>query len=102
MVGEPRNVDLQLGFARPVRTMEFARPVMAGGLQLLKFVVRTQDTGSTIAIPDETSDPDEIVVSAKGRGKPLQRINVGTASLIGCSTLTFDKVRKEIRLSCLR
>ena len=100
LAGDPYNTNLELGFQRPVKRMEFDTPVQIGELQLRDVVVRTTDTGSTASIPDDQQDPSEIVVVAKGKKKPVHGIYVGTASLTACSSLTFDKPRREIRLSC--
>ncbi len=102
MVGDAYDTRLELGFDRPVRRMEFAAPVQIGGLALRDVVVRTLDTGSIAGIPDDQQDPSEIVVMASGKKKPVHGIYVGKASLAGCSSLTFDKPNREIRLSCRR
>lgn len=101
MSGEARDAKLEMGFTRPVRSLEFTSPIVIGGLLLRDVVVRTMDTGSTAGIPDEEQDPDEIVVTAKGKHNAGHAIFIGTASFAGCSSLTFDKAREEIRLSCL-
>lgn len=100
LAGEAYDTNLELGFQRPVKRMEFSTPVRIGELQLSDVVVRTVDTGSTASIPDDQQDPNEIVVVAQGKKKPVHGIFVGTASLAACSTLTYDKPRREIRLSC--
>ena len=51
------------------------------------------------AIPDEASDPNEIVV-AGGKAKMEPRLSIGTASLKRCSSLSFDREAEVIRLSC--
>ncbi|MDA9918370.1 hypothetical protein N9D37_00580 [Erythrobacter sp.] len=101
MSGDPRDIELEMSFMRPARSMEFAAPIMIGELALSDVVVRTTDTGSTANIPDKDQDPNEIVVTAKSKRKPLHGIFLGTASFANCSTLTFDKKRDEIRLTCV-
>lgn len=100
MVGEPFPMGLEMGFHRPVRSMAFNEDVFVGRLQLKDIVVRTTDMGSTSAIPDDQQDPNEIVVTGKGKRPAVHGIFVGTESLGHCSSLTFDKPAKEIRLSC--
>ena len=102
MAGAARDTKLEMGFDRPVREMEFDTPVTIGELLLRDVVIRTTETGSTADIPDEDQDPNEIVVSAKGKQRPVHSIFIGTASFADCSSLSFDKERKEIRLSCVR
>lgn len=99
MEGEARDMHIELGIHRPVRSLAFGEPLMLGELPVKDVVVRTQDTGSTAAIPDEDSDPNEIVV-AGGKMKIAPRLWIGTASLAPCSTLSFDRPAQLIRLSC--
>ena len=99
MAGESRAMDIEFGIERPVRAMSFTGTPMLGQLPLANIVVRTQDTGSTADIPDDERDPNEIVVTG-GKGKPLKRLWIGTDTLAACSSLTFDSVAEEIRLSC--
>lgn len=99
MTGAAREIDIEFGIRRPVRAMRFAAPPMLGDLPLSSVVVRTQDTGSTAAIPDDERDPNEIVVTA-GKRKPLNMLWIGTDSLAACSSLTFDRAAEKIRLSC--
>ena len=101
MTGDAREAKLEMGFQRPVRPLTVATPLMLGGLELRDLIVRTVDTGSTASIPDAQQDLNEIVVTAGSKGKVVHGIFVGTASLAGCSTLTFDKPKAQIRLSCL-
>lgn len=101
MVGEPFPLALEMAIVRPVRGMTFASPAMLGDLPLRDIVVRTEDTGSVSTIPDKDRDPDEIIVTGgKKKKKPRYVMYIGMASLEGCSTLTFDKPAKLIRLSC--
>ncbi|MBX7539419.1 hypothetical protein [Qipengyuania sphaerica] len=99
MTGEARPLEIEFGIARPVRTMKFSGSPALGELRLANIVVRSQDTGSTDAIPDDERDPNEIVVVG-GKAKPIRRLWVGTDSLAACSSLTFDREAQEIRLSC--
>lgn len=100
MSGEAYPLQLEMEVVRPVRPMEFDQPVMLGQLPLRQVVVRTQDTGSVEAIPDKDRDPNEIIVTGGKRKKARHLMYVGLESLAGCSSLTFDKPAKTIRLSC--
>jgi len=84
-----------LGVARPLRQMTLARPFVVGDLRLSSLLVRSSETDK------ESDDPDEIVVTAKGKKAGPAFISIGRDALSRCSTLTFDKPRKEVRLSCL-
>lgn len=105
MNSESYLLPIEMGISRPVRPMTFGKPVMLGDLPLREIVVRSQDTGSVGSIPDadleRDRDPNEIVVTGKRRKKARHFVYVGLASLAGCSSLTFDKPAKLIRLSCL-
>ena len=99
MEGENRDMHIELGIHRPVRDLVVPGGLMVGELPVKDIVVRSQDTGSTAAIPEEDSDPNEIVV-AGGKMKIAPRLWIGTASLEGCSSLSFDRSAEVIRLSC--
>ena len=99
MEGESRDIHIELGIHRPVRNLVVPNGLMLGELPVKDIVVRSQDTGSTAAIPDEDSDPNEIVV-AGGKMQIAPRLWIGKASLEGCSSLSFDRPNEVIRLSC--
>jgi hypothetical protein len=100
-VGVMQQATMRLGVDRPVRAMELARPFVLGPLRLNRLDVRTSDYGSTSAIPDKAADPDEIVVTAKGKpGRAVRTLHIGLDALRHCSRIMFDKPRKQIRLSC--
>lgn len=94
---------IALGISRPVRTLQFGTPLTFGALKIERTDVRMQDTGSTNSIPDEAPDPDEIIVSALSeKDKRLRYIILGADALRTCSSITFDKPKRQIRLSCGR
>lgn len=99
MEGESREMHIELGIHRPVRDLVLTERLMLGELPVKSIVVRTKDTGSTAAIPDEESDPNEIVV-AGGKLKIHPTLHIGTDSLDHCSTLSFDRPAQLIRMSC--
>ena len=99
MEGEARDLHIEFGIERPVRSLVFPNGFTLGALPVTNVVVRSQDTGSTAAIPDEASDPNEIIV-AGGKAKTEPRLSIGTASLKRCSSLSFDRPAEVIRLSC--
>ncbi len=95
-------VEIAFGIERPVRTMTLARPLTVGPLQFATLGVRTADYGSTAGIADaaEPIDPDEIVITAKGKKSGRDRLSIGADLLVRCSSIIFDKPAKQIRLTC--
>ncbi len=104
LTGDTEPVEIAFGIARPVRTMTLATPLAIGPLAVSRLGVRTADVGSAAAIPDADAappDPDEVVVTAKGKRDPKRdRLTIGADLLDGCSAIVFDEVRKEVRLTC--
>lgn len=110
--GEARDLPINYGISRPVRPLAFTTQVAVGDLPVQDFVVRVADYGSLSAIKDpaaesanadENADPNEIVVTGtRKKKKPVRKeMTIGLASMKGCSTLSYDYVKREIRLSCL-
>ncbi len=85
------------GIERPFRHMRLAKPLVIGPLQLSAINIRDAVAGTAEA----GADPDEIIVRAKTKRRKSQLvIALGRDAMTGCSSLSFDKARKEIRLSC--
>lgn len=100
-VGEIRSRVIALGVTRPVRTLQFEVPFAFGAFRISRTDVRMQDWGGTDSIPDTAPDPDEIIVSAVDKNdKRLRFIIAGADALNNCSSITFDKTKRQIRLSC--
>lgn len=100
-VGDGRREAMRFGIARPVRNMVLVQPMRIGELALSTVAVRFLDYGNSGSIPDATHDPDEIVVTGrKGTSKSYRTLHLGADALRTCSSLTFDKARKVISLSC--
>ena len=78
---------------------------MIGQLAVSEIGVRTADHGSARGLVDETAtnpDPDEVVVVGTRKHKPhLDQLKLGSDLLDRCSSITFDKAAKQIRLSCV-
>ena len=104
LAGLTAPVEIAFGITRPVRTMTLATPLAVGPLAVSSIGVRTTDVGSAAAIPDADappSDPDEVVVVAKGkRDAKRDRLTIGADLLARCSSIVFDKPAKQIRLTC--
>jgi len=100
-VGEIHSREIALGVARPVRTLEFEKPFGFGAFKISRTEVRLQDWGRTDSIPNAAPDPDEIIVSALNKNdKRLRFVIAGADALNNCSSITFDKPKRQIRLSC--
>lgn len=100
-VSEVHSRLIALGISRPVRTLQFDTPLTFGALKIEQTGVRMQDWGRADSIPDEAPDPDEIIVSALSKNdKRLRFIILGADALRNCSSITFDKTKRQIRLSC--
>jgi len=100
--GPASRIAIRFGVERPVRALALASPVAIGPITIRHVVVRIADSGSTAGIADaDAVDESEIVVTAKGKGKPLFRMAIGTDALAGCSSISFDKPGKRIILSCV-
>ncbi|TXC72372.1 hypothetical protein FSB78_16530 [Sphingomonas ginsenosidivorax] len=104
MAGTSVPVEIAFGIARPVRTMTLARPLAVGPLAISTLGVRTADVGSAASIPEADApppDPDEIVVTARGKRDPKRdRLTLGADVLDRCSGIVFDQGQKEVRLTC--
>ena len=101
-VGPAHTGQVMFGIERPMRTLRLGTPLSLGGLALRETEVRTSDYGSASTIPDGDAAADEIVVTAsvKHKGPVYHVLRVGADALGGCSSLTIDKARRQIVLSC--
>jgi hypothetical protein len=100
-ISEVHSRLIALGVSRPVRTLQFNKPLTFGALKVARTEVRMQDWGRTNSIPEASPDPDEIVVSALSKNdKRLRFMILGADALRNCSSITFDKLKRQIRLSC--
>lgn len=90
-------IDLPVAFGveRPHRHLTLNDAFSVGPMRIARLAVRSNgtDTGST--------DPDEIVVTAnKKKQKGPGAIIFGRDALAHCSSLTFNKVQRQILLVC--
>jgi hypothetical protein len=101
MTGAAGTAEIAFGVERPVRDMNLGTPLQIGPLSISRLGVRTSDFGSTQGLPEDRSDPDELVVAAKRKHDPnADRINIGSDLLDRCSLILFDNARKPIALTC--
>lgn len=101
LTGPTRQAPIRFGVERPVRTLAFARPLNVGPIELRSVAIRVLDFGSVGHIPDADADPDEIVAIGRKKKEPDYRsLHIAADALAACSSITFDKPRKRIILSC--
>ena len=99
--GDASPVHIAFGISRPVRTMRLGRPLAVGPLTLTELGVRTSDFGNTSTIREEGGDPDEVVVTGdRRRSSRWDRLVLGADELRLCSSIVFDRRRREVRLTC--
>lgn len=107
LTGQIRPFSVRYGIERPVRLMVLDKPLLLGGRAISNPWIRVSDFGDATRIPDGEApvvDPDEIVVQAENtqkKKKSFQLIALGRSFLAGCSSMTYDFKRKQIRLSCV-
>ncbi|WP_354296863.1 hypothetical protein [Sphingomonas sp. 1185] len=103
LTGSTRTTEIAFGVERPIRTMTLATPLIVGPLTIGSLGVRTTDNGKTdsIADADKAVDPNEVVVTGKGKHDiKRDRLSIGADRLDRCSSIVFDKPAHQIRLSC--
>ncbi|MDZ7281230.1 hypothetical protein KV697_10465 [Sphingomonas sanguinis] len=102
--GATSPTEIAFGIQRPIRTMTLTAPFAVGPLTIATLGVRTVDHGSTetIADADQHADPNEVVVTGKGKHDiNRDRLAIGADQLNRCSSIVFDKPARQVRLSCL-
>jgi hypothetical protein len=101
-----QQVPIAFEVQRPVRSMRLDRALLIGPLPIRDLGVRTADFGSAAGISEQDaqpSDPDEIVVvGTRNPQKKFDYIRIGSDYLDRCSSITFDKAAKQVRLTCLK
>lgn len=101
LVGQPRPMPIDLGVTRPVQVMILDRPLTIGPLSIDRLGVRVADYGRTRVPEARLVDPNEIVVTGNSRrDRRYDWLSVGRDALAHCSSLTIDKRRKTLTLSC--
>lgn len=95
--------EIAFGIRRPVRAMTLVRPFAIGALRIDRLGVRTADFGNASGIGEAGAapDPDEVVVTAKGkRNVARDRLTLGADVLARYSSIVFDKPTRLVRLTC--
>jgi len=107
VTGAPVQTEIFFGIERPVRTLTLRRPLAVGALRIATLGVRTSDAGNAASIregdvPPAAPDPDEIVVTAKGKARDVRRdtLSLGADQLRRCSSIVFDKIAETVALTC--
>ncbi len=92
---------IRLEVRRPVRLLALTTPLAVGPIRIARVVTRVSDFGDTSGIADADADQSEIVVTAKGqKSRAIHSLRIGRDSMTDCSSITFDKPRAQIILSC--
>jgi hypothetical protein len=100
--GETAPAHIAFGISRPVRNMRLGTPLVIGPFAISELGVRTADFGNASAIREEGGDPDEVVVTGDRRhNRNRDRLAIGADQLRNCSSITFDKRARQVRLSCV-
>ena len=102
--GSEERVLISHGVARPTRMMRLNVPLRLGPISLNQLLVRIADHGSAASIPKD-ADPAETTgdVVVRGKRRPSHAsyiVYLGADALQGCSSITYDKPRHLIDLSC--
>ena len=100
LTGAAFAIRADFGIDRPARHLVLKSPFVVGGLTIRQVDVRTADYGSVTGIADANADPSEIVVTAGKKTKARYWLTLGADALAICSSVTFDKARREIDFSC--
>lgn len=99
--GEAELLPIAFGVRRPVRTLRLGTSLEIGTIRIAELGVRTRDFGNASSIREEGGDPDEVIVTGERRGnRNRDRLSLGADLLARCSSITFDKRAREVRLSC--
>jgi hypothetical protein len=103
--GQPEDVLISHGVARPARPVRLDRAIGIGPVQLRDVLVRTLDYGAATGIGDQLDEPenpaDILVTGRADRQRPQYIVYLGADVLGGCSSISFDKAAMTISLSCL-
>jgi hypothetical protein len=101
--GASKSTLIYYGIQRPTRPMVLQQPLTVGDFVVSAVDVRVSDYGDATGIAEQDSvaaDNEEIIVTGK-RDKDVDLLVVaGRSFLTGCSSLTYDFDKREIRLSC--
>ncbi len=108
--GDVWEEEIAFGVKRPVRLLSLKTPFKIGQFSFSEIAVRARSGGDgggagdaiAEAASQNSEDPAEIVVLGTGKKarQPIFTFDIGRNFLDSCSTIAFDKVAKQIRLSC--
>lgn len=100
-LGDYARRTINFGVDRPVRPMALGRPIDLHGLAVGQFLVRTGDYRGGYALPSDSADPDEIVVTATGNYQSARlNLTLGSNQFARCSSLTYEGQSRRLTLSC--
>lgn len=107
MTAEAGRQIIAFGIERPYRVMRLGRPLGPPDIALTSVGVRVTDGDVAGRIAEEGAapervDPDEVVVTAKGKKQRPGILILGADALAGCSSIVFDRPARQVRLSCAK
>lgn len=101
------SYPVRYGVVRPVRTMVLGDPLSLNGLTLSKLAVRIWDDRGAYRLPEAqlpTTEIDEDIVILGTRrrkfGTPHFWLMIGRDALTHCSSISYDRKRRRLILSC--
>jgi hypothetical protein len=105
--GSAFSHPVRYGVVRPVRTMVLGQPLSVNGFTLSELAVRVWDDRGAFRLPEEQLPADEIedeiVIDGKRRRFPGAAhfwLMIGRDDLDRCSSITYDKRKRRLNLSC--
>lgn len=104
--GVTENTEIAYGIERPIRALQISSPINFIGRSLSHFFVRTKDHGDASGIidgdtlPKDIDDSEIVVTGKKDSDKNRYSLTLGRDDLSHCSSYTYDKIEKVIRLFC--
>lgn len=108
LVGKTESATYPGDIDRPIRKVVLSEPLRLCAITLNDFHVRLQDYGDSSGIVDgdlrrANKDSDELTIigAIPNPGTVLYDLDIRQEDMQHCSSVTFDKRKKQIRLSCL-
>ncbi len=104
-LGQERSVEeIRFGISRPARLLRLARPLRIGDLEVSHLMARSADFRGKHKLVRTQAPPSDGAILVNGRvpsQDPLYRITLGLDVLDRCSTVTYDRAGRELRLRCM-
>lgn len=98
--GEARRYHVTPGVMRPARPMRLDAPLAIRSLDVRDLMVRTADHRGNFDLPADSTDPDEILVTARSGQAPRFHMIVGLDRLASCSSISYRRAARQMVLTC--